>query len=471
MESEKNSAFKVIIAGGSIAGLTLANALARANIDFLVLEGHGQIDASIGGALTIVSNGLQILDQMGIYDDIRPHLEPAGDVFTYLKDGSLLGKMNTPTLMRERHHYPVAWLPREQLLRILYDSVPDKSKVLVNKKVKTVDHSDNGVVVHCEDGSQYSGSMIAGADGVHSTVRGEMWKHMEESKKGKSRAKKDRKAITAEYACILGISRPTEGLKPGEIHRTWGKGFTTFVNVGEDDQVFFFIFTKMDRKYQYSDMPRFSKEDQDAKAETFLDTHLCPGVKFKSVYENAISSAYVPLQEGVIKSWSWGRFACLGDAVHKTTPNIGQGASLAIEDAASLANHIVKMVNNHTNLTSDDINESLTMWGTGLRARAKTVCDGGAMFTRLEALANWPLKLVALYVSPYLGGVFADIVSLTHLGAPTLDFLPLPEREESGSMTDDSVTDEKVVVKREKKPELKLRSYVRAFWAMNLKLK
>ncbi|KAJ5953146.1 hypothetical protein N7454_000042 [Penicillium verhagenii] len=455
MESEKSPAFKVIIAGGSIAGLTLANALARANIDFLVLEGHGQIDASIGGALTIVSNGLQILDQMGIYDDIRPHLEPAGDVFTYLKDGRLLGKMNTPTLMRERHHYPVAWLPREQLLRILYDSLPDKSKVLVNKKVKTVDHSDNGVVVYCEDGSEYSGN-------VETYGR---------KQKGKSKAKKDRKAITAEYACILGISRPTKGLQPGEIHRTWGEGFTTFVNVGEDDQVFFFIFTKMDRKYQYSDMPRFSKEDQDAKAQTFLDTHLCPGVKFKSVYENAISSAYVPLQEGVIKSWSWGRFACLGDAVHKTTPNIGQGASLAIEDAASLANHIVKLVNNNTIPTSGDINESLTMWGTGLRARAKTVCDGGAMFTRLEALANWPLKLVALYVSPYLGGVFADIVSITHLGAPTLDFLPLPEREESGSMTDDSVTDEKVVVKREKKPELKLRSYVRAFWAMNLKLK
>lgn len=98
------------------------------------------------------------------------------------------------------------------------------------------------------------------------------------------------------------------------------------------------------------------------------------------------------------------------------------------------------------------------------------------MFTRLEALANWPLKLVALYLSPHLGGIFADIVSITHLGAPTLDFLPLPEREETGSETDSSVldekvADEKVTTRKTVKKPLKLRSYVRAFWAVNLKLK
>lgn len=89
----------------------------------------------------------------------------------------------------------MAWLTREQLLRILYDHVPDKSKVLLNKKVTTVDHSDIGVVARCEDGSEYNGSMIAGADGIHSTIRGEMWKHMEEDRKWKKKAKKDRKGM------------------------------------------------------------------------------------------------------------------------------------------------------------------------------------------------------------------------------------------------------------------------------------
>lgn len=139
------------------------------------------------------------------------------------------------------------------------------------------------------------------------------------------------------------------------------------------------------------------------------------------------------------------------------------------------------MVYKNIEITSADVSQSLTHWGVSLKPRVKTVCDGGAMFTRLEALANWPLKLVALYLSPHLGGVFADIVSITHLGAPTLSFLPLPEREETSSMTDDSVANEKVIDekvagekmtarKTAKKPELKLRSYVRAFWAVNLTL-
>jgi 2-polyprenyl-6-methoxyphenol hydroxylase-like FAD-dependent oxidoreductase len=77
----------------------------------------------------------------------------------------------------------------------LYDNVPDKSKVLLNKKITRVVHSDDGVVAHCEDGSEYNGSMIAGADGVHSTIRGEMWKHMEESREWKKKVKKDRKGM------------------------------------------------------------------------------------------------------------------------------------------------------------------------------------------------------------------------------------------------------------------------------------
>ena len=98
--------------------------------------------------------------------------------------------------MRNRHYYPVAWLPRQKLLKILYDRIPEKSKVLTGKKVKSVDQSDEGIVVRCEDGSAYAGNMTAGADGIHSNVRGEMWRHMEGSTtKARSQVKKDRKGM------------------------------------------------------------------------------------------------------------------------------------------------------------------------------------------------------------------------------------------------------------------------------------
>lgn len=103
MQTEKERPFKVLIAGGSITGLTLANALARAKIDFLLLESRGQIDPSVGAALTVPTNAMRILDQMGIYDDIRSHLQPTADVYTYVEDGRLLGVMDTPRVIWERY--------------------------------------------------------------------------------------------------------------------------------------------------------------------------------------------------------------------------------------------------------------------------------------------------------------------------------------------------------------------------------
>jgi len=75
--------------------------------------------------------------------------------------------------------YPVAFLERQRLLKILFDHLPDKTKVLTSKKVTSVDNLAHGVVVHCADGSRFTGNIVVGADGVHSRIRREMWRHAE----------------------------------------------------------------------------------------------------------------------------------------------------------------------------------------------------------------------------------------------------------------------------------------------------
>lgn len=59
---------------------------------------------------------------------------------------------------------------------MLYDSIKDKKKVLTNKRVQNVDVGDDGVSVRTEDGSTYHGDILIGADGIHSTIRSEMWR-------------------------------------------------------------------------------------------------------------------------------------------------------------------------------------------------------------------------------------------------------------------------------------------------------
>jgi 2-polyprenyl-6-methoxyphenol hydroxylase-like FAD-dependent oxidoreductase len=62
------------------------------------------------------------------------------------------------------------------VLKVLYENIKDKKKVLTGKRLeKIIEMNDKGVKAVTTDGSIYSGDILIGADGVHSTTRGQMW--------------------------------------------------------------------------------------------------------------------------------------------------------------------------------------------------------------------------------------------------------------------------------------------------------
>jgi 2-polyprenyl-6-methoxyphenol hydroxylase-like FAD-dependent oxidoreductase len=63
--------FKVLIAGGSVTGLTLANMLEAVGVDYVVLESHSEIAPQVGASIAVMPNALRILDQLGMYEEIR----------------------------------------------------------------------------------------------------------------------------------------------------------------------------------------------------------------------------------------------------------------------------------------------------------------------------------------------------------------------------------------------------------------
>ncbi|KAK7714882.1 hypothetical protein SLS57_006953 [Botryosphaeria dothidea] len=73
--------FRVVIAGGSIAGLTLALALEKNGIDFLVLEAYPEIAPQKGASIAVLPNGFRILDQLGCYEDILAKVDRTTDNF------------------------------------------------------------------------------------------------------------------------------------------------------------------------------------------------------------------------------------------------------------------------------------------------------------------------------------------------------------------------------------------------------
>lgn len=78
--------------------------------------------------------------------------------------------------MMDRLHYECGICERRNFLKSLYEQLEDKSKILLNKKVIAVELLDGegGVRARCEDGSFFEGSIVVGADGIHSRARKEM---------------------------------------------------------------------------------------------------------------------------------------------------------------------------------------------------------------------------------------------------------------------------------------------------------
>lgn len=73
---ERPASFRVIIAGGGIAGLTLANALQHAGVDYILLESRRDIAPQVGASIGLAPNGSRILDQLSCYDEIEKCTEP-----------------------------------------------------------------------------------------------------------------------------------------------------------------------------------------------------------------------------------------------------------------------------------------------------------------------------------------------------------------------------------------------------------
>jgi 2-polyprenyl-6-methoxyphenol hydroxylase-like FAD-dependent oxidoreductase len=74
--------FKVVIVGGSLAGLSLANMLQANDIDFVVLEAYPEIAPQVGASIGVLPHGNRILDQLGLFERVRG-LATSIDRFTF----------------------------------------------------------------------------------------------------------------------------------------------------------------------------------------------------------------------------------------------------------------------------------------------------------------------------------------------------------------------------------------------------
>lgn len=71
-----SSHYPVAIVGGGVAGLTLALALEKQGIHYVLIEAHDSLAPDEGASIGLLPNGLRILDQLGLIDEIEKHTSP-----------------------------------------------------------------------------------------------------------------------------------------------------------------------------------------------------------------------------------------------------------------------------------------------------------------------------------------------------------------------------------------------------------
>lgn len=86
-EQSEMAAFKVLIVGGSVAGMALANMLEMYGISYELLEKANVIAPQIGASIALMPNGLRILDQMGCCDIVEGMSSPVNKATSFDSQG------------------------------------------------------------------------------------------------------------------------------------------------------------------------------------------------------------------------------------------------------------------------------------------------------------------------------------------------------------------------------------------------
>ncbi|KFA74418.1 hypothetical protein S40288_03978 [Stachybotrys chartarum IBT 40288] len=425
--------FKVIIAGGGIAGLTLAIMLERFDIDYVILEAYSKIAPPVGASVGLFPNGLRILDQLGCYDEIkrRYNLQQKGTTNHRNKHGRRVACLPDEAGQYEvRHGYGLLFFERTSLLEILFDRVKHKEKVLVNKKVHSVDLVSGGVHVKTADGDIYPGSILVGADGVHSAVRKVMTSLGQKLEPGYFTGREEDE-VTCNYICDFGIAQNVPNWIAGETNMVQGNGRAAGVVSGPDNVVYWFMTERLPEPKRGADIPKFTAKEEVEFTRKHKDFQVTETVKFGDVIDNRKTSTLTALAEIVHKKWFFRRIIALGDSVHKPNPVGGQGANAAMESCAELINALLdakKEVGSLNKLTNTDIEKVFRKTQDARHERAHLVVDAAHEVQALMAYENPLLSTIALqvvlpnagneFMLSKLGDIFAGGASLRHMPMP-----------------------------------------------------
>ncbi len=295
----------VAIIGGGIGGLTTALALKKANIPFKLYEAAPEIKA-VGAGIIMANNALQVLCRLGVHQEIYKK-GCRVDVITIAKsDFSALSKVNLSGF-EKKYGLQNHAIHRADLHEILADAV-GHGNMEMNRRLDGIQKSDGGYTLSFEDGSVVLADYVIGADGIKSQVRQQLFSGNEY---------RDARQIC--WRGVLDFRLPSK--YKYEVVEAWGKGKRFGFAQISGHSVYWYLLINTELEIAAADIALYAEDFDPLAKEMIKQTQKASIIR-------------TPLYDlKPIKEWSKENVCLVGDAAHATTPNLGQGACQAIEDA------------------------------------------------------------------------------------------------------------------------------------------
>ena len=305
----------VIIIGAGIGGLATALAMKRAGISARVYERVESLE-EVGAGLTLWANAVKALHKLGLAEVTTSAFNLA-DGALYSWQGARLSSIPARQLQR-RFGAPNLAVPRADLQAALLAAVGPEM-VELNSQCISFEQDQTGVTVELAGQRQVRGRALIGADGIHSVVRA----HLFGSEKPRY----------AGYTAWRGVTTPPPAIEMlvGEF---WGRG-ARFGLVPLTGGRYYWFATRNAREGE--------QEHHEGRKQEVLKL-------FGNWYSSIPTIIAATPEDAILRNdiydrpplihWTRGRVTLLGDAAHPMTPNLGQGACQALEDALVLAHSL-----------------------------------------------------------------------------------------------------------------------------------
>jgi 2-polyprenyl-6-methoxyphenol hydroxylase-like FAD-dependent oxidoreductase len=316
---------KALIIGGGIAGPVTAIFMKQAGIDAELFEAWPH-STGIGGGLQIAPNGMHVLAEIGLADEMIRNGSIAEAFEFHSQNGTRLGSINHN--MQQRFGQPAVNMCRATLNEALINKAwCDNVELRFEKRLVAIeDRADRPIVAHFADGSSAEGDFLIGADGVHSAVRGHV---VPDGPKPFDTGLLGFGGFVPRSVIAGHPDRPArrDDVRAKRVLRLW---LLQLRSQGRGDVVEHATVAWRRRCGIPQPEPGC---DQAASARVHAGWH-DPIPRILDAAEDIVVTA--TLDVATLPTWSRRRTLLIGDAAHATSPHAGQGASLALEDAMRL---------------------------------------------------------------------------------------------------------------------------------------